>query len=91
VGGASSLLTSDIGSGKSTVVDGISSLLLPASKMEYNNAAGAQKKEGTLKRTGFQDNSGRTARFAHCYCAKDAFTLRLKPWSKPGGSILPQQ
>ena len=43
--GANSLLTGDIGSGKSTVVDAITTLLLPANRIEYNKAAGAQKKE----------------------------------------------
>ncbi|HSU47427.1 MAG TPA: SbcC/MukB-like Walker B domain-containing protein [Arthrobacter sp.] len=46
--GENSLLTGDIGSGKSTVVDAITTLLLPASKIEYNKAAGAQKKERSL-------------------------------------------
>ncbi|MFC9351585.1 ATP-binding protein [Arthrobacter sp. NPDC057013] len=46
--GANSLLTGDIGSGKSTVVDAITTLLLPANKIEYNKAAGAQKKERSL-------------------------------------------
>ncbi|WP_427004434.1 ATP-binding protein [Pseudarthrobacter sp. H2] len=46
--GANSLLTGDIGSGKSTVVDAITTLLLPAHRIEYNKAAGAQKKERTL-------------------------------------------
>jgi uncharacterized protein YPO0396 len=47
-GRANSLLTGDIGSGKSTVVDAITTLLLPAHKIEYNKAAGAQKKERSL-------------------------------------------
>ncbi|MFF2345145.1 ATP-binding protein [Pseudarthrobacter sp. NPDC058119] len=46
--GDNSLLTGDIGSGKSTVVDAITTLLLPANKIEYNKAAGAQKKERSL-------------------------------------------
>ncbi|GGH98995.1 ATP-binding protein [Arthrobacter liuii] len=46
--GANSLLTGDIGSGKSTVVDAITTLLLPAHKIDYNKAAGAQKKERSL-------------------------------------------
>ncbi|MBP2413040.1 uncharacterized protein YPO0396 [Arthrobacter stackebrandtii] len=46
--GENSLLTGDIGSGKSTVVDAITTLLLPANKIEYNKAAGAQKKERSL-------------------------------------------
>lgn len=45
---ANSLLTGDIGSGKSTVVDAITTLLFPAHKIEYNKAAGAQKKERSL-------------------------------------------
>jgi uncharacterized protein YPO0396 len=46
--GSNSLLTGDIGSGKSTVVDAITTLLLPANRIEYNKAAGAQKRERTL-------------------------------------------
>lgn len=46
--GANSLLTGDIGSGKSTVVDAITTLLLPANRIDYNKAAGAQKRERTL-------------------------------------------
>lgn len=46
--GETSLLTGDIGSGKSTVVDAVTTLLLPAHRIEYNKAAGAQKKERTL-------------------------------------------
>jgi uncharacterized protein YPO0396 len=46
--GANSLLTGDIGSGKSTVVDAVTTLLLPAHRIEYNKAAGAQKKERSL-------------------------------------------
>ncbi|MBG0738582.1 ATP-dependent exonuclease SbcCD, C subunit-like protein [Paeniglutamicibacter antarcticus] len=46
--GDNSLLTGDIGSGKSTVVDAITTLLLPANRIEYNKAAGAQKKERSL-------------------------------------------
>lgn len=48
LGGENSLLTGDIGSGKSTVVDAITTLLLPANRIEYNKAAGAQKKERSL-------------------------------------------
>ncbi|MFW0772714.1 ATP-binding protein [Paenarthrobacter nitroguajacolicus] len=46
--GTNSLLTGDIGSGKSTVVDAITTLLLPANRIDYNKAAGAQKRERTL-------------------------------------------
>lgn len=47
--GEMALLTGDIGSGKSTLVDALTTLLLPASKISYNKAAGAQTKERTLR------------------------------------------
>lgn len=47
--GDNALLTGDIGSGKSTLVDAITSLLVPAQKITYNKAAGAESKERTLK------------------------------------------
>ncbi|MBG6224323.1 uncharacterized protein YPO0396 [Arthrobacter sp. CAN_A2] len=46
--GVNCLLTGDIGSGKSTVVDAITTLLLPAHRIDFNKAAGAQKKERSL-------------------------------------------
>ncbi len=42
------LLTGDIGSGKSTIVDAITTLLVPHQKIVYNKAAGANTKERTL-------------------------------------------
>ena len=47
--GATSLLTGDIGSGKSTLVDAVTTLLLPAQKISYNKAAGAGTKERSLR------------------------------------------
>jgi len=47
--GQNSLLTGDIGSGKSTLVDAITTLLVPASRIAYNKAAGADFKERTLR------------------------------------------
>ncbi|PWU52359.1 hypothetical protein DLJ47_19195 [Micromonospora sp. S4605] len=47
--GANALLTGDIGSGKSTVVDAITTLLLPANRISYNKAAGADTRERTLR------------------------------------------
>ncbi|NCC97002.1 MAG: ATP-dependent exonuclease SbcCD, C subunit-like protein, partial [Synergistales bacterium] len=47
--GKNCLLTGDIGSGKSTLVDGITTLLVPSHKVAYNKAAGAESKERTLK------------------------------------------
>src|SRR6201981_3872328 len=43
------LLTGDIGSGKSTIVDAITTLLLPANRISYNKAAGADAKERSLR------------------------------------------
>ena len=43
------LLTGDIGSGKSTLVDAITTLLVPPGKVTYNKAAGAEHRERTLK------------------------------------------
>jgi len=47
--GKNSLLTGDIGSGKSTLVDAITTLLVPAQRIAYNKAAGADSKERTLR------------------------------------------
>lgn len=49
VGGRNALLTGDIGSGKSTLVDAITTLLLPAHKISYNKAAGAETRERDLR------------------------------------------
>ncbi len=47
--GDNTLLTGDIGSGKSTLVDAITTLLVPPAKLAYNKAAGAETKERTLR------------------------------------------
>ncbi|MGH8445895.1 MAG: ATP-binding protein [Solimonas sp.] len=41
------LLTGDIGSGKSTLVDGLTTLLFPSHRVIYNKAAGAERQERT--------------------------------------------
>lgn len=46
--GQNGLLTGDVGSGKSTLVDALTTLLIPAHKAAYNKAAGADQKERTL-------------------------------------------
>ena len=48
-GGRNALLTGDIGSGKSTLVDAVTTLLVPAHRIAYNKAAGADSKERTLR------------------------------------------
>ncbi|MBI3284337.1 MAG: ATP-dependent exonuclease SbcCD, C subunit-like protein [Burkholderiales bacterium] len=47
--GKNALLTGDIGSGKSTLVDAITTLLIPAQRIAYNKAAGADTKERSLR------------------------------------------
>ncbi|MFB8198374.1 ATP-binding protein [Kitasatospora purpeofusca] len=49
VDGHSALLTGGVGSGKSTLVDAMTTLLLPANKIAYNKAAGAEAKERNLR------------------------------------------
>lgn len=46
--GANALLTGDVGSGKSTLVDALTTLLVPHQRITYNKAAGAESKERTL-------------------------------------------
>jgi uncharacterized protein YPO0396 len=47
--GDNALLTGDIGSGKSTLVDAVTTLLLPAHRISYNKAAGALTRERDLR------------------------------------------
>jgi uncharacterized protein YPO0396 len=47
--GANTLLTGDIGSGKSTMIDAVTTLLLPPRKIMYNRAAGAETRERDLR------------------------------------------
>lgn len=47
--GKNGLLTGDIGSGKSTLVDAVTTLLVPSNRIDYNKAAGADRKERSLR------------------------------------------
>jgi uncharacterized protein YPO0396 len=49
LGGENALVTGDIGSGKSTLVDAVTTLLLPAQRISYNKAAGAETRERSLR------------------------------------------
>ncbi|MGO1626896.1 MAG: ATP-binding protein, partial [Halomonadaceae bacterium] len=49
VNGDNGLLTGDIGSGKSTLVDAMTTLLVPTQRIAYNKAAGAVHKERSLR------------------------------------------
>src|SRR5215216_4874128 len=46
--GYNALLTGDIGSGKSTLVDALTCLLVPHNKIVFNKAAGSEGKERNL-------------------------------------------
>ncbi|MDX8399991.1 MAG: ATP-binding protein [Gallionellaceae bacterium] len=46
--GENALLTGDIGSGKSTLVDALTTLLVPAHRVVFNKAAGAETRERSL-------------------------------------------
>ncbi|TAL31288.1 MAG: ATP-dependent exonuclease SbcCD, C subunit-like protein [Spirochaetes bacterium] len=47
--GKNILVTGDIGTGKSTIVDALTTLLVPAHRISYNKAAGAETRERTLR------------------------------------------
>ncbi len=47
--GKNLLLTGDIGSGKSTLVDAVTTLLVPTQRISYNKAAGAEARERSLR------------------------------------------
>ena len=47
--GQNTLVTGDIGSGKSTLVDAVTTLLLPSQRISYNKAAGADTRERSLR------------------------------------------
>ncbi len=47
--GRNGLLTGDIGSGKSTLVDAVTTLLVPTQRIAYNKAAGADARERSLR------------------------------------------
>lgn len=46
--GCNSLLTGDVGSGKSTLVDALTCLIVPHQKINFNKAAGAERNERNL-------------------------------------------
>lgn len=49
ISGENALITGDIGSGKSTWVDALTTLLVPPQRITYNKAAGAERRERTDK------------------------------------------
>lgn len=64
--GHNALLTGDIGSGKSTLVDALTTLLVPSQRIVYNQAAGAERRERSLLSyvKGFYKSEKDQSRFA---------------------------
>ncbi|MCB0599275.1 MAG: AAA family ATPase, partial [Phaeodactylibacter sp.] len=88
--GDNALLTGDIGSGKSTLVDAITTLLVPHQKITYNKAAGAETRERSLLSyiRGAYKNEKVTqsskARDVYLRSGKEHFTVLLAVFSNEG-------
>ncbi|GJM32412.1 MAG: ATP-binding protein [Saprospiraceae bacterium] len=88
--GDNALLTGDIGSGKSTLVDALTSLLVPHQKITYNKAAGADTRERSLLsyiRGAFKNekvNQSSKARDVYLRTGKEHFTVVLAVFSNEG-------
>lgn len=88
--GDNALLTGDIGSGKSTLVDAITTLLVPHQKITYNKAAGAETRErsllsyirGAYKNEKVMQSS--KARDVYLRSGKEDFTVLLAVFSNEG-------
>ena len=85
--GKNALLTGDIGSGKSTLVDAITTLLVPPRKITFNKAAGAESRERNLRsyvmgayKNEKVEHSGK-ARDVHLREDKDHHTVLLANFS----------
>ncbi|WP_338865493.1 ATP-binding protein [Myxococcus stipitatus] len=78
--GESGLLTGDIGSGKSTMVDGLVTLFVPPQKLAYNKAAGAEARERTLRsyvRGQYKSERGEAGQGARPVFLRDAPTYSV--------------
>ncbi|QSQ14834.1 ATP-binding protein [Myxococcus landrumensis] len=78
--GESGLLTGDIGSGKSTLVDGLVTLFVPPQKLAYNKAAGAEARERTLRsyvRGQYKSERGETGQGARPVFLRDTPTYSV--------------
>ncbi|WP_342374549.1 ATP-dependent exonuclease SbcCD, C subunit-like protein [Myxococcus stipitatus] len=78
--GESGLLTGDIGSGKSTLVDGLVTLFVPPQKLAYNKAAGAEARERSLRsyvRGQYKSERGETGQGARPVFLRDAPTYSV--------------
>jgi uncharacterized protein YPO0396 len=83
--GSNSLLTGDVGSGKSTLVDALTCLIVPHHKITFNKAAGAESRERTLisyikgeyKNTKSEDTDSREKAVSLRYNNTDAPTFSV--------------
>lgn len=84
------LLTGDIGSGKSTIVDALTTLLVPHSRIVYNKAAGAESRERTLysyivgEYKSVKDDTFGSARAASLRKAEETFSVLLARFENDG-------
>lgn len=63
--GHTALVTGDIGSGKSTLIDGLTALLVPHQRIVYNKAAGAASNERSLKSYVLGAHAGQKVEHSH--------------------------
>ncbi len=90
--GANGLLTGQVGAGKSTIVDGLTTLFAPSSKVVFNRAAGAERTERTLAtyvlghyRNIFDESTG-SSRPESLRNAKNVYSVLLARFTGlPGG------
>lgn len=88
--GHNALLTGDIGSGKSTLVDALTCLLVPYKKITFNKAAGAEGKErdlasyvkGEFKKE--KEETTKTARKVHIRPNNDTYTVIIGTFKNEG-------
>ena len=84
------LLTGDIGSGKSTVVDALTTLLVPHNRIVYNKAAGAGSRERSLysyivgEYKSVRDETFGSAKAAALRDPNDTFTVLLARFENEG-------
>ena len=84
------LLTGDIGSGKSTIVDALTTLLVPHQKIVYNKAAGAETKERSLNSyilgeyKSSKDENFSQAKAVTLRESKDTFSVLLSNFKNDG-------
>jgi uncharacterized protein YPO0396 len=88
--GQNALLTGDIGSGKSTLVDAITTLLVPHQRITYNKAAGAETRERNLRsyiKGAFKNEKvaqSSKARDVYLRNGKEHYTVLLAVFSNEG-------